>query len=211
MNIKDKEHYSFLESLNVILEKSKESPSIKLKTIFQALSGRGYAALLVIFSLPFCLPIQIPGFSTPFGLLLAFLGLRIAFAQKLWWPSWVLEKEIPSVHVEKWVQGGSKVVKYLQNLIQPRLLFFTESVIFDRFNGVLIFFLALLLALPLPIPFTNLLSAIPILLIGLGLLEDDGIVLLLGYVLGLLGITFFVLLFIFSKHQVENLIQAFTL
>lgn len=193
--------HSFLDSLNLILEMSKENKSIKLSEIYHILSGRGYAALLVIFSLPFCFPIQIPGTSTPFGILLAFLGLRIAFAQKPWWPQWILNKEISEEHVEKWVQGTAKVVKYMQKVIRPRLPFFTETQIFHRLNGILVFFLALLLALPLPIPFTNLLTAVPILLIGLGLLEDDGVVLLIGYCIGLLGIAFFVGLFLLGKHH----------
>jgi hypothetical protein len=49
---------------------------------------------MLLFSLPFCQPIQIPGFSTPFGILLAFIGLRIAFGHRVWFPKKLLEKKI---------------------------------------------------------------------------------------------------------------------
>jgi hypothetical protein len=35
---------------------------------------------------PFCTPIPLPGFSLPFGLVIAIIGLRLALGQKPWLP-----------------------------------------------------------------------------------------------------------------------------
>jgi hypothetical protein len=186
--------------LDVICKLTEQRKTIKLKEIFEILAGRGYAALFVILSLPFCIPIQIPGVSTPFGLLLAFLGLRHAFAQRLWWPQWILEKEVSSEKTRHLMEKGIHFFeKHKKFLSFDRLKFVTQNALFHRINGILIFFLGLLLSLPLPIPMTNLLSAVPILLIGIGLLEDDGLFILLGYFLAFVCFFVFILLFYLGK------------
>ena len=42
---------------------------------------RGVAMLLLLLALPFCL-IPVPGLSTPFGIAVLLIGIRIAFRQK---------------------------------------------------------------------------------------------------------------------------------
>jgi hypothetical protein len=160
--------------------------AISLKRICNILAGKGYGMLITLFSLPFCLPITIPGFSTPFGLLLAFLGLRVAFAKKLWWPEWILNKEIPYQTFKAVITKMIMVAKMLQKVLKPRLVPVVRHPLMHRIHGLLIFTLSILLSLPLPIPFTNMLTAIPIFCLGLGLLEDDGAVVILAYVLAII-------------------------
>jgi len=61
-------------------------------------------------------------------------------------------------------------------------------------NGLLIFLLGSFLALPLPIPLTNLAVGWSIFLVTLGLLEDDGVFVLVGYLVFLLTLMFFILI-----------------
>lgn len=189
---------TFLDSLQEIALLAKKQEEIKIKKIFSLLSGKGYAALLILFSLPFCIP-QIPGFSTPFGIILAFIGLRIAFAKNLWWPKWILEKNLSSKNVLSIAETAIKGVKKLQKLIHPRWIFLAKNPMLHRLHGLLIFFLAILLSLPLPIPFTNLLTAFPILFMGLGLLEDDGLFIIISYILSLICFLTFLGLFLLGK------------
>ncbi len=201
------EKTSFLLSLDHLAQKTYSTKKIKVKQIMETLKGKGYPALLILFSLPCSLPVQIPGFSTPVGLLLAFLGFRIAFLNHMWWPKWVLEKAFLSVHVRTVITKTKKAVITLQKLIKPRLKVLTRNPILQRLNGFLIFLLALVLALPLPIPLSNLLSAIPILVISLGILEEDGVMILIGYVLSAFCFLAFSALFFFG---VEGLLSLFT-
>lgn len=176
---------SFSDLLQKVLDQAQKNEVVTYKQLFSILAGKGYAALLILLSLPFCFPVQIPGFSTPFGLTLAFIGLRIAFGRRPWWPKWLLKKEISGKSLQNLVAKAMGFVKDLQKVIKPRLLFLTAHPALYRLNGILVFLLALLLSLPLPIPLTNMLAALPIFCIGLGLLEDDGIALLTGYGLAL--------------------------
>lgn len=191
------------ESLSDLLQKvvclAEKSEVVTYRQLFSILTGKGYAALLIILSLPFCLPIQIPGFSTPFGLTLAFMGLRIAFGKRLWWPKWILERQISGKTLQKLGLKAMDFLKDMEKIIKPRLQFLTGSVLY-RLNGILIFLLAFLLSLPLPIPFTNMLAALPIFCIGFGLLQDDGIALLVGYGLSLACLSTFAGLIFFGKQ-----------
>ncbi len=197
---------TFLEALQTLLDRPPEQYDLKIGTIFSTLAGRGYPALIVIFSLPFCLPITIPGFSTPFGIVLALIGLRIALGRHPWWPKWVLQKTLHGNHVNLIVEKTIKTVKWLQKLVRPRWVFLTNNPLLHRMHGALIFFLSALLSLPLPIPFTNMLSAFPILCVGIGLLEDDGLAIVLGYLLALLCFGIFVGLFLFGKNHLVGIL-----
>ncbi|HFD2276232.1 TPA: exopolysaccharide biosynthesis protein, partial [Legionella pneumophila] len=66
-------------------------------------------------------------------------------------------------------------------------------------NGIVIFFLALLLMLP--IPFSNFIFATILIIISLGLIEKDGLFLIIGY-LGVMIYANFVYLFVLTamKH-----------
>lgn len=194
---------SFTQSLHAILKMAKKRKSVKIGEIFQALAGKGNAALLVIFSLPFCFPIQIPGFSTIFGIIIGFLGLRIAFGKRLWWPKWVLERSISSAQLESLVKKTIKTMQIMNKFLRPRLMILTQSTFLHRMHGILVVILAIFLSLPLPIPFTNVLSAVPLVFIGLGLLEEDGVFILLGYLFALLCFGVFLGIFLLSKSALN--------
>lgn len=201
MSVNSSRKQSFIEALQAIIAKAKTAQSLKLEQVFQMLAHRGFAAMLLLLSLPVCFPIHVPGTSTPFGIMLAILGYRLALGKSMWLPKWILDKEVTSEHLVKMMEGTIKVVRKSQKLIGPRLTFLISSPFLCRFNGVIIFLLAVLLSIPLPIPFAHLVPAIPIFFISLALLEDDGVLALIGYVLAAFAFAFFFELFLFGKHH----------
>jgi hypothetical protein len=205
MDINDDQKHTIIDSLQILEKLTDETTEIRLEDIFHILSKKGSATLLVLFSFPFCFPIQIPGFSTPFGLMLCFLGLRIGFAKKPWWPKWVLEKKIKSSQLKALLKHITKGFLFFKRIIHPRMFFLTQNPVLLHLHGLLVFILSLLLSLPLPIPFSNMLAAIPIFFIGLGLLEDDGLMIIIGYLFALACFLAFFGLFWFGKSQLENI------
>lgn len=179
------------EKLQILIDQSREG-GIYVREILQVLAGRGHAVLLILFSLPFCQPIQIPGFSTPFGLLLAFIGLRIAFGHKAWIPRFILDKKVSAQKFEKIAHFAIKITDKLRFLTKTRLSWIALNPWLHIAHGLCIALLSLTLALPIPIPLTNIFIAFPILFFGLGLLEDDGLLILLAYALTFLcGVLFY--------------------
>lgn len=70
----------------------------------------------------------------------------------------------------------------------------------EKVNGLAICLLGILLALPLPIPLSNLTAAWSILLIAFGILEDDGLFVIIGYLVALLTVLFFFVIAINVKN-----------
>ncbi len=182
------------ESLAVLTQKSQGKSAISIGEILEVLPGKGRVLILIFLSLPFCQPLQIPGLSTPFGLMVAFIGFRITFGKRAWLPKSVLSKTIPSATIQKISQKCFKIMKKMTRLIHPRLKWLFEHKIMRIANGLLIVFLGIVLALPLPIPLTNLTAGWAIFLMSIGLLANDGVFILMGYFISLLIIAFFILL-----------------
>lgn len=187
------------------LEEKLGHRGISLGELMDALEGKGHAAILAILAMPFCLPVQIPGLSTPFGIVLIFTGLRISFGQAPWLPGWLLVRKIPPSTTESLLEGLRKLAVPAEKILHPRLSFLCRNAFLHRMHGVLIAFLAILLALPLPIPFSNLLAAIPILLMALALLEDDGCFMIAGYLAAIPCILFFGALYLLGPKAVTEI------
>ena len=86
-----------------------------------------------------------------------------------------------------------------------RLVWLVKNPILHMFHGIVIAFLSLFLALPLPIPFTNLFVSFPLFFFGLALLEDDGILILFAYLLTILGLIGLFAIFWFGKESLSLL------
>jgi len=182
------------EGMEVLLEKSQRQEAVAIREILEILSGNGRVLILIFLSLPFCQPLQIPGLSIPFGLAVTFIGLRMAFGKHVWLPKNILLKNVPSVTVQKIAQKGLKLIKKLTPFIHSRFNWLCEHEIMQVCNSLLLAILGVILALPLPIPLTNLSAGWAIFLISIGLLENDGVFILVGYFIALLTILSIILL-----------------
>lgn len=184
---------------SLLLLKRKEDP-ITWEDILASLSGKGLYLLIIMLVIPFCQPLQIPGFSTPFGLLIALLGLQMMFGKTMWLPHALRQKKIPHKILHKIIDASLLFLGKMKRWVHPRWLFITQNFATQVFNGLLITCLGLLLALPLPIPFSNLAIAWPILILALGLLEDDGLIVVISYILTAGGLILFILLLLGLKQ-----------
>ena len=191
-----------LEESFVRLLEISQKRSVTIRMLFDILSGRGYPLLLVLLSLPFCQPLQIPGFSTPFGLIIAFMGVRLGFGHRIWLPQSVLDKKLSRTFLQKAITNCLWLIHKARRFLRPRLVIVCRHPFFHAVNGAFIALLGILLALPLPIPLTNLVAAWSILCISLGLAEDDGVVVCIGYGITLLCLLFFFVMIVFFRKMI---------
>ncbi|MES2121258.1 MAG: exopolysaccharide biosynthesis protein [Chlamydiota bacterium] len=175
------EKFRTLEDEILLLQQEAEGQPISLGKILRTLSGRGRALVLILLSLPFCQPLQIPGLSIPFGLSIAFVGMRIGFGKHIWLPQKLLAKKIPPAVFHKITCKTLVLVRKIKKWVRPRLIELCRPSVMRLINGLLVCLLGLILALPLPVPFTNLTAAWAIFLISFGMLEDDGALVIAGY------------------------------
>ncbi len=178
---------SLEESLSYVLEKSREGP-LSLQAILEVLSGKGTDVLLLFLSLPFCQPIQIPGMSTPFGIVIALIGLRMAFRHGVLLPKYILHKPISSRVINTIVTKSLWLLGKIKRLVHPRFQWICQHPATRIPHGLIIFLLGLYLTLPIPIPLSNIPAAWAVFLISLGLLEDDGLLVCIGYTIAALGL-----------------------
>lgn len=183
-----------LEDEIVLLQNEAKGKSLSIEKILGILSDKGRLLILILLCLPFCQPIQIPGLSLPFGLVIAFMGLRVAFRKQAWLPKKLIVKEVPAHTIELITTKALAVIRKLKPWIHPRLVWLSRAPVMEKVNGLILCVLGIFLALPLPIPLSNLTAAWSIFLIALGMLEDDGVCILIGYAISLLTLIFFVVM-----------------
>lgn len=179
--------------------------AITLREVIYNLGGRAYMLLVLLLALPFITPIPIPGLSTPFGLAIALIALRLSLGQRPLLPKNLQRKELPAGFIGKVFTVAEKILRFLEKFLRPRLAVLTDTPLLRQLHAVLMLLAALALLLPLPIPFTNSFPAWAILLIAAGLLERDGIFILAGYLVFVAGVFYFVFLGEATAHLLREM------
>lgn len=148
--------------------------SVSLREVVAVLHGRAYTLLLILLALPFCTPIPLPGLSTPFGLVIALVGFRLTLRQAPWLPDRLLDLTLPPRFFGTVLAAGRRVIRLLEWALRPRWTSLFERPALHHVYGVVILVCGSLLLLPLPVPFTNSLPAITVVLMAAALMESDG-------------------------------------
>ena len=175
------------------LEKKCKDRDLTLIEIFDSFGPDGHYVIILFMILPFLQPIPMLGLSTPFGFLMGAISILAYLNKPPYLPQRWKNKKISSVMVLKITIGFEKIFNKISFIIHPRWpMFFTHPV--RIFNTILIVANCIALALPIPIPFTNTLPAYAIFTMTLALLEDDGFLVLLSYLLSVLTVIYFVLI-----------------
>jgi hypothetical protein len=149
------------------------------------LQGRGFAMFILLLSAPFIVPA--PGLSVPFGIALMLLGVRIVFGQKPLLPRFIQRRELSYKTLDRIIHPLIGAVERIEKRIRPRMHFLRDHPWAINLIGVGILSGGFLLALPLPIPFSNGLPALSIMLLAAGMMERDGLLVLGGYITGILS------------------------
>ncbi|MCF7689623.1 MAG: exopolysaccharide biosynthesis protein [Cephaloticoccus sp.] len=186
------------------------SRPVTLREVIYVLRGRAYTLLIILLTLPFITPIPLPGVSTPFGLAIAFIALRLTLGQRPWLPMKLQRKQLPAGFFDKVFAVAARVIRLLESFLRPRLAMVSASGAVLRLHAFFILISALVLLLPLPIPFSNSFPAWTILLLGAGMLERDGLFILLGYVVFVLGVAYFILLGEAAEKMMQALMHWFS-
>lgn len=165
-----------------------------LRAIVGVLAGRAYELLMILLVLPFLLPISVPGTSTPLGLAVAVIAAQLAFGRLPWLPRRLLDRPLPAGFLTKALKVTQGVVRFLERVLRPRGLAVTGARWLNGLHLCVVCVAALLLALPMPIPFTNTFPGWTILLFMCGLMERDGMCVAAGYAMMVASLVLFFLL-----------------
>ncbi len=176
------------------LAASLPAEGMTLRELLDRLRTRGLLALCMVLTVPFLLPMSIPGSSTPFGLVIALIGLGVVSGRPPRLPGRLVGRPIAAEHLFPVLEKGSWLFGKIEKLTRPRLPALTRGKIPARINGLAMVFSAVLLMAPLPLPLSNTLPAYGVLFLAAGSLEQDGCLVLAGYLMVILAVAYFGLL-----------------
>jgi len=180
----------------------------RLAEILTATQGRGFNLLLLLIGLTSLTPIPLLGLSSVFGLMVLAIGTRLALGQEPWLPEKLLQRELPARFIARLLASASRVVRWLEFLLRPRLKFLHEQWIYRRIAGILIMLSGLFWLLPLPIPLSNSFPALTVVLLAAGAMERDGLFFLAGCAAFTMTLAYFGLLAFGGAHALDNLWHA---
>lgn len=164
-----------------------------LREVLTALGSRAFTLLIILLALPFVAPVSVPGSSTPLGLLTAGVAVQLAFGRLPWLPRRVLDWRLPAGFFTKLIPVTQRTVAKLEKVLHPRWPQLTAPGSPRAIALLAITLAALLLALPIFVPLTNMAPGWTILLLACGLMERDGVFIALGYLMFLVTGVFFAL------------------
>jgi len=179
------------ERLDALIDELHHGEPVQIGKIIAALRGRAYTLLLIVLAAPFCTPVPLPGISTPFGALIALIGLRLALGRRPWLPSQLLDRKVSSRKLTVLLQAARRLASSVEVILHPRWSSFVEKSFCGYLNGVIILVSGLLLLLPLPIPFTNTFPALTVVLLSAAMIERDGYTMIAGMAVFALTLTYF--------------------
>jgi hypothetical protein len=153
---------------------------ISLDDLMQAMQERAHAALILLLALPNVVPVP-PGTSGLLGVPLMFLTLQLAMGHRAWLPQAMVRRAMPRHSFASAVHRVTPWLERAETLLHPRLALLTGPQA-ARWVGGLCLLLSAILSLPIPLG--NMLPAVAISMLALGLLEGDGLWVLCGAAIG---------------------------
>lgn len=150
---------------------------LKLEEVVSAFGDRGLGALILVLTLMALLPWP-PGGKAVFAVPITLLAFELAFQRnEVWLPRWALRASLSRPAYRAAVSRIMRPIRFVENLTRPRLHVLTGPA-GEIVMGVLCVILAVVMALP--VPFGDMLPGLALLFFSLGVMQKDGIAILIG-------------------------------
>lgn len=157
---------------------------VSVSDLMRAMDARAVAALILLFALPNVVPTP-PGTSSILGLPLLYLTAQMMLGKLPWLPAIIADRSMTRSDFNSFVGRVTPLLARAERLLKPRLLFVTSAT-GERIIGGICLTLAIVLALPIPLG--NMLPAFAITLMALGVLERDGLWVIIGVLVGVFSL-----------------------
>lgn len=172
------------------LAKDASQQTVTLGWILQQLNERAFGLFLLVLALPCCIPL-LYGIPQIVSLPLMFVSAQILIGRRVpWLPARLAERTVAGTDLHNLAARAGPWLRRIEAISRPRFGLVTRAP-WDRLIGAaLVLFSASILV---PLPGTNTVPGIAIVLVAMGLLQRDGLLVILG---GLLGTTWIATLII---------------
>jgi hypothetical protein len=152
---------------------------IAIQDIIDGLGERSFGFVLLLFGILSALAL-VPGLATVTAVPLLFFGLQmLAGYPTPWLPAFVAKRDMAKADLERALVAGTPFMRRIERFCRPRLQFLIGGV-GERLLGLLVFVLALVIALPGP--GTNFPPGMAIAFMSIAIIERDGLLVFAGVV-----------------------------
>ena len=162
-----------------------EHDDVSVQEVIDVFGKSGHLLSIFVLVLPFCQPIPLPGLSTPLGISISILAVLYLFNRVPQLPKWLGDRKIPQTALHAFVKVIHRILGWIQKIVKPRFAVFAGSELVKIYICVIMIVSGILLALPLPIPFSNTVPAIVILCAAIGYLFKDALTLFLSFLISI--------------------------
>ncbi len=176
---------------------------ISVKLIKESLHEYGFYLLMILFSFPLVLPIPYPpGFTTIVGIPLLLFSLQLLKGNDVpWLPHWIEKRNIKFTTIENFVNRAHPLISKIESFFKPRMDSLATNKLFEK---IMIIFSCLFSGfLILPLFVVNHICGAGILIMFLSKINKDGLMMLVGIAIGVLGGILAVLFIVFGVEFVE--------
>jgi hypothetical protein len=193
-----------------LLANTESGDRVTVNQLLVRTEGRSLYLVIMFLCLPFVLPIAPPGTSGVLGSIVMVLAIRLSMSLPPRVPRVLGDKPLPAHLQRRILSSGVKLLRYLEKWVRPRHTEWLAWPMARSANALLIAFMALLLALPLPVPLTNMLPSYAIILLAASMMEEDGHMIWWGYLMSLVVVMLFgglAAIVLFSPKYYERLVH----
>lgn len=153
---------------------------VAIGDLIHALRNRAFGITLLLFGIPNCIPMP-PGIPVICGIVLILAAVpMIRGRDELWLPQRIERRTIPVADFKRMIDRALPWIVRLERLTRPRLDVFAGPAA-RRAVGLVVAFLGFVLILPIPF-LGNMPPGIAVCIFGLGMIERDGLLILLGFI-----------------------------
>ena len=178
-----------------------QGPSVSLNWVLEHLHERAFGLFLLILALPCCIPF-LYGIPQVVSLPLMFVAAQIVIGRRTpWLPTRLAERTVSTAGLGDLALRAGPWLRRIEAISRPRLSTLTRAPV-DRVVG-----LALLLfsaSIMVPLPGTNTVPGFAVVVVSMGLLQRDGVLVILGTILG----TAWIASLIFAGATLASLIKG---
>jgi len=163
---------------------------VTLGWILEQLHERAFGLFLLILALPCCIPF-LYGVPQIVSLPLMFVSVQILLGRRVpWLPAKLAARQVSTDGLRTLSNRAGPWLRRIEAISRPRLSLLTRAPL-DRFVGAaLVLFSASILV---PLPGTNTVPGFAVVIVAMGLLQRDGILVLLGSLVGIAWIATLIL------------------
>jgi hypothetical protein len=163
---------------------------VKISDLIDSMEGSGFGLTMMIFSFGLIIPLPPPVPS-----LISIPLLIFAFQMMVGYNAPKLPRSLSNITIKRsilatLVRKSFPYIAKIEKILRPRLLFMM-GIVAERVLGALIFIFAGFVMIP--VPFSNFIPGLAILIISFGLLGRDGVVIIIGVLVGFIGVLISVL------------------